>query len=370
MSEIVTIVAVLEPSESAVLQLEGHGGDILPASGGGLSAVFASVTDAVAAAIAVQNALSEGAGHMSGLQIGIEVVETTSSVNGQTRVPTLRANALAGLAMPGQILATGLVESLASGLTNSVFEPYEAPGSGDQFGPIFSVNWRPEPAPQLLRVVVADDAALIRSGLVQLLESAGFVVTADVGDADALLAAVVETPPDLVVTDIRMPPTNTNEGLVAAAAIRRDHPGVAVLVLSQHIEARAATTLLDGRPAGIGYLLKERVSDLAEFVDACSTIANGGSVIDPIVADQLIQRRQHDEKLARLSDREAEVLALMARGLSNGSIAAELFVGIKTIETHIRSIFQKLDIVETPEGNRRVQAVLELLDAAETGTED
>lgn len=211
-------------------------------------------------------------------------------------------------------------------------------------------------------VIVADDAALIRSGIVRVLEDGGFLVTAAVGDAEALIAAVEADPPDLVVTDIRMPPTNTDEGLRAAARIRAAHPIVAVLVLSQYVEARAARDLLDGRPAGIGYLLKERVTALDEFLEACRSVAAGGSVIDPTVADELFRRRRHDDSLARLSDREREVLGLMALGRSNGAIAAELFLGAKTVESHVRTIFQKLDLEETPEGNRRVQAVLHWLD--------
>jgi DNA-binding NarL/FixJ family response regulator len=196
---------------------------------------------------------------------------------------------------------------------------------------------------------------------VRLFADGGFVVTGDVGDAQALLDAVEAEPPDVVVTDIRMPPTNTDEGLRAAAEIRSRHPSVAVLVLSQHVEARAAADLLDGRPAGIGYLLKERVGELDEFLQAVRDIAKGASIIDPLVAAQLLLRRRHDDELARLTDRETEVLALMAQGRSNRAIADELFLGEKTVETHIRSIFQKLGLREAPDGHRRVQAVVRWL---------
>jgi DNA-binding NarL/FixJ family response regulator len=170
-------------------------------------------------------------------------------------------------------------------------------------------------------------------------------------------------PPDLVVTDIRMPPGQDDEGLVAAARIRATHPTTAVLVLSQHIETRAAASLLDSRPAGIGYLLKERVADLDEFVAAVRDVAAGGSVIDPLVAEQLLRRRSSDDELTRLTAREREVLAQMAQGKSNAAIAAELGLGAKTVETHVRSIFQKLDLSESPDGHRRVQAVVRWLQA-------
>jgi DNA-binding NarL/FixJ family response regulator len=227
------------------------------------------------------------------------------------------------------------------------------------------VPWELDETRTSLRVVVADDASLIRSGIVQLLTASGFDVVAEAADADELTTAVDRDPPDLVITDIRMPPGHSDEGLRAAATIRSAHPEVAVLVLSQHIEARAAADLLDGRPAGIGYLLKERVSDLAEFVDACTAVADGGSVIDAMVAERLMRRRANDDVVARLTDRERDVLGAMARGLSNQAIADELYLGKKTIETHVGSIFQKLDLGESGEGNRRVQAVLQFLNARE-----
>jgi len=224
--------------------------------------------------------------------------------------------------------------------------------------------WAPLAEESTLRVMIADDAALIRSGVARLLADSGFTVVAELDDAETLIEAVDREPPDLVITDIRMPPTNTDEGLRAAATIRERHPSVAVLVLSQHIEARNAGTLLDGRRAGIGYLLKERVSALDEFLAACREVAAGGSVIDPMVADQLLHRRRHDEAITRLSERERDVLALMAQGRSNAAIAEQLHLGGKTVESHVRSIFQKLDLEDTPEGNRRVEAVLHWLQAS------
>jgi DNA-binding NarL/FixJ family response regulator len=265
------------------------------------------------------------------------------------------ATRLCRAAGPGRILVAEVVRLLAGADAGIGAEPVTVEGVT-----AYPVTWAPDDAPPL-RVVVAEDAALIRSGIVSLLDDNGFTVTVDVGDATALLAAVDADPPDLVITDIRMPPTNTDEGLRAAAEIRARHPAVAVLVLSQHIEARAAAALLDGRPAGIGYVLKERVSALDEFLAACRTVAAGGSVVDPLVAEQLLHRRRHDDALARLTDRERDVLALMAQGRSNAAIAESLFLGAKTVETHVGAIFRTLDLEETSEGNRRVQAVLEWL---------
>lgn len=217
----------------------------------------------------------------------------------------------------------------------------------------------------MISVVVADDAALIRAGIVRLLDGGGFNVVGEAADFDELLAAVDATVPRLVVTDIRMPPTNTDEGLRAAAAIRSSHPSVAVLVLSQHIEARAAAGLFDARPAGIGYLLKERVSELNEFLAAARTVAGGGSVVDPIVADQLLRRRRDNSTLARLTDRERDVLRLMAQGRANAAIAAALYLSGKTVETHVRSIFDKLDLGDNnPDDHRRVLAVIHWLETA------
>jgi DNA-binding NarL/FixJ family response regulator len=176
-----------------------------------------------------------------------------------------------------------------------------------------------------------------------------------------LVAAVDADPPDLVVTDIRMPPTNTDEGLRAAAIIRSRHPDVAVLVLSQHVEARAAAVLLESGSAGIGYLLKERVTELDELLDAARTVAAGGSVIDPIVGEQLMRRRRGDDALARLTGREQDVLRAMAAGKSNAAIASEFNLAAKTVESHVRSIFQKLDLEDNSEEHRRVLAVVRWL---------
>ena len=209
----------------------------------------------------------------------------------------------------------------------------------------------------MLRVVIAEDAALFRAGLVRLLEDRGHQVCAEAGDGDALLAAVAQHHPDVAVVDIRMPPTHTDEGLRAAIALRRDHPGTGVLVLSQYIETRYATRLLAGDAAGVGYLLKDRVADVAEFAEAVARVAGGGTALDPEVVSQLV-RSSHAGGLAALTAREREVLALMAEGRSNAGIAAALVVSASVVEKHVASIFGKLGLPPSEADNRRVLAVL------------
>ena len=212
-----------------------------------------------------------------------------------------------------------------------------------------------------MRVILAEDAPLLREGLVRLLTDAGVSVVAAVGDASSLRAAVDADAPDVVVTDIRMPPTFTDEGLVAAVEIRQQHPEVGVLVLSQYLEAAYAERLLGSGAARVGYLLKERVSDVTALVDAARRIVAGECVIDPDVVRTLVARPREDDALAKLTDRERTVLALMAEGWSNQGIAERLFLSPKTIETHVTSIMTKLDLAESGDGNRRVLAVLRYL---------
>jgi DNA-binding NarL/FixJ family response regulator len=210
----------------------------------------------------------------------------------------------------------------------------------------------------MLRVVVAEDAALFRAGLVRLLEDRGHQVCAAVADGDALLAAVARHHPDVAVVDIRMPPTHTDEGLRAAISLRRDHPRTGVLVLSQYIETRYATRLLAGNASGVGYLLKDRVADVAEFTNALARVAGGGTALDPEVVSQLVRSSRHSAGLAALTGREREVLALMAEGRSNAGIAAALVVSAGVVEKHVASIFGKLGLPPSEADNRRVLAVL------------
>jgi DNA-binding NarL/FixJ family response regulator len=213
-----------------------------------------------------------------------------------------------------------------------------------------------------LRVVLADDDVLLREGLASLLERAGFQVTGQAGDAGQLLTLVDAQPPELVVVDIRMPPTNTTEGLEAARQIRQEHPETGILVLSAHVEVDHAMELLAGG-RGVGYLLKRRVTDVEEFIDTLQRVAKGGSVVDPALVAELVSARHRDDPLAALSPREREVLALMAEGRSNAGIARRLWVTEGTVEKHVRSILTKLTLPETTDDHRRVLAVLTFLDA-------
>jgi len=211
-----------------------------------------------------------------------------------------------------------------------------------------------------MRVVIAEDSILLREGLARLLTDEGHDVVASVGDGEGLLRAVGAECPDVVVVDVRMPPTFTDEGLRAALVVRDRWPDVGVLVLSQWVEERYATELISGRPHGVGYLLKDRVADLAEFLDALARVASGGSALDPEVVAQLLARSRHP--LGSLTPRERDVLALMAEGRSNSAIADVLVVGGGAVEKHINNIFAKLGLAPADRDNRRVLAVLRYLE--------
>lgn len=213
-----------------------------------------------------------------------------------------------------------------------------------------------------LRVVIAEDSALLRDGLVQLLALRGVEVAAAVGDAGALLAAVTEHRPDAAVIDIRLPPTQTDEGLRAAVELRRTAPGVGVLIFSQYVETKYAAQLLGESGAGVGYLLKERVVDIGEFVDALERVAAGGTALDPEVVAQLFGASRRASALDALTPREREVLGLMAQGRTNQSIAESFVVSERAVEKHIANIFTKLDLSPSDGGNRRVLAVLRYLE--------
>jgi DNA-binding NarL/FixJ family response regulator len=212
-----------------------------------------------------------------------------------------------------------------------------------------------------MRVVIAEDSALLRDGLVQLLRLRDVEVAAAVGDAGTLLAAVAEHRPDVAVVDIRLPPTQTDEGVRAAVRLRKDHPGTGVLILSQYVETTYARQLLSD-PVGVGYLLKERVVDIGEFVDAMERVAGGGTALDPEVVAQLFGASRRATALDRLTPREREVLALMAEGRTNQAIASAFTVSERAVEKHIANIFTKLDLPPSGTGHRRVLAVLRYLD--------
>jgi len=212
-----------------------------------------------------------------------------------------------------------------------------------------------------MRVVIADDETLLREGLARLLEDADVEVLGKVATAEDLLRRVALTRPDVAIVDIRMPPTHTDEGLVAAHRIREEHPETGVLVLSHHLESHYAMRLLEQHPERCGYLLKERVSDVAVLVDALKRIDEGECVLDPTIVARLVGRPREESVLAELTPRELEVLALMAEGHSNDGISRRLFLSPKTVETHVRHILLKLGIGDTPDYHRRVLAVLAYL---------
>jgi DNA-binding NarL/FixJ family response regulator len=212
-----------------------------------------------------------------------------------------------------------------------------------------------------VRVAIADDAVLLREGIARLLADAGHDVVATFGDAEALLAYLETTGVEVCVLDIKMPPSYTDEGLRAAAVIRARWPRTGVLVLSQYVELGLAVRLLAEGVDGLGYLLKDRVADVDEFVDAVRRVGEGGSALDPTVVSQLLSRRQTDDALDRLTPRERQVLEGMAQGLSNPAIAARLHVSLRAVEKHVTNIFDKLDLVPGADGDRRVLAVLRFL---------
>ncbi|GAA3395218.1 response regulator transcription factor [Cryptosporangium minutisporangium] len=214
-----------------------------------------------------------------------------------------------------------------------------------------------------MRLMLAEDSALLRVGLERLVADEGHEVVASVGNADALLAAVAAEPPDVVVVDVRMPPTHTDEGLRAALRIREQWPSVGVLVLSQYVEKRYATELLGSTASGIGYLLKDRVVRVEEFLDALARVASGGAAFDPEVVRQLLARSSHADPLAALTAREREVLDRMAQGQTNGRIGADLSISQSAVEKHVNAIFDKLGLSADGGYSRRVLAVLQYLGA-------
>ena len=355
--------------------VESHNGRVAKTLGDGVMALFHSASEAVRAAIALQQAdendgrrspPQDRSGHdIARLRIGVhvgDVVEVSDDAD-VLGLPVVIARRLCDSAAGGQVLISDLVRQLGGSLVDVDLEPVEPLELKGIAAPMsaWSVRWLPLPDRPAVRVVVAEDSVLVRAGVVRLLTEEGFDVVAEVGDRDALLAAVRQYHPKLVVTDVRMPPTQTDEGLTAAALLRQEDPEIAVLVLSQHLESKAAALLLSRNPTAVGYLLKERVSHLDEFVDACRTVAEGGVVIDPLVTEQLVRGGRDDEVIARLTDREREVLNFMAQGRSNAAIAEEIHCSTKTLETHIRSIFTKLDLRADPADHRRVAAVVRWL---------
>ena len=349
-----------------------HHGRVAKTLGDGVMALFDSAYEGASAAVsmqqAVQLATQQNPTGAFGLRVGVHVGDVLEDDGADVfGAAVIVARRLCDAAAPGEILASNLVPMLAGnrrGIEFGELEPRQLKGVPDPT-PSCTVFWQPlAPAPEL-QVVVADDAALVRAGVVTLLVSEGFDVVAQADDFDSLMDAVDAHHPDLVITDIRMPPTNRDEGLRAAEQIKLRYPQTAVLVLSQYVEASAAASLLDGQTAGIGYVLKERVGELDEFVATVRRIVAGESVIDPLVTDQLLDRNRNRDQLARLTDRERDVLELMAQGMTNRDISSKLYLSEKTVETHVRSIFNRLGLLEDEGGNRRVQAVVRWLNTTD-----
>jgi DNA-binding NarL/FixJ family response regulator/class 3 adenylate cyclase len=347
-------------------------GSIVEFRGDQALAVFDSPRVAIRAAIELQNAyVSQPKDEPIAVGIGLDAGEAVQVGEGFRGGALNIAARLSGLAAAGEILATHAVIDLAGRVEDATYDERGAislKNVPDPVRVVRAVPVREDPSDVLrpadggdagpLRIVVADDSVLFREGVVRLLIDNGFVVSGQVGDGEALLELVEHETLDLVLTDIRMPPTHTTEGLVAAQRIRAEHPDVGVLVLSQYVETRHAIRLLQEAPQRIGYMLKDRVSDISEFADAIRRIARGGSVIDPEVVAELLGRRGRRGSLEALTTRELEILALMAEGRSNQAICERLFLSPKTVESHIGSIFSRLGLEPTTDDHRRVRAVV------------
>lgn len=344
--------------------MSAHGGTATPTTGGMVTS-FASPSAALACAGQIQTTLAGGGGGPPprsvkvGLSIG-EVEADGAVLRGRAVEEALR---LCSLAQAGQILATRTVR-LVAGPDRSIdhvgaAQPVDLGGPG---GPVDVdvINWG-APTTRPVRVVLADDAVLIREGLARLLSDEGLVVVGQTDDASQLLALVGAEEPDVVITDVRMPPSFTLEGIEAALQLRRRSPQVGVLVLSQYMETRYAVDLLGKGARGVGYLLKERVTAVVDFVAAVQRVAGGGTAIDPEMVAALIERSRRTGGLDLLSSRQTEVLSCMAEGLSNTGIARRLVLGGRTVESHVGAIFTKLGLLGDPEDDRRVLAVIQYL---------
>jgi DNA-binding NarL/FixJ family response regulator len=318
---------------------------------------FASASAAVRCAVVAQRA---GGRWRIGIHSG-DVERLGDELHGRA---VAKAARIAALAVGGRVLASAVTRDVAnlSGSGEIWFddpEEHELRGLPGRHA-LAAVLWEHAERPPE-RVVIADDAALVRDGIAALLREGGLAVVATVPDAEQLLAAVDRHRPDVALVDIRMPPSFTNEGLVAAERIRAAHPEVGVLVLSQHVEPAYALRLVEPGVARSGYLLKDRISDPQVLLDAVRRIARGGCVVDPELTGALVERAGADGRLAELSEREREVLALIAEGLSNRAIAARLFVTSRTVETHVGQIFLKLGLRDETTEHRRVAAVITYL---------
>jgi DNA-binding NarL/FixJ family response regulator/class 3 adenylate cyclase len=352
--------------------VEPFGGTLLELRGDEALVVFDSVRSAIRAALELQaRYLSDDPGEALPVGIGIAAGEAVPVDEGYRGGALNLAARLCGLAGAGEVIVSQELRHLAGTLDGVVYSDrgtvalknlpdpvHLLRAAPEEDGPMGRFSGRGEPEAGRLRVVVADDSVLFREGVVRVLEDAGFDVIGTAGNADELLERVRAARPDVAVVDIRMPPSHTNEGLVAAARIREELPSVGVLVLSQYVETQHAVRLLEASAEGIGYLLKDRVADVGDLADGVRRVAGGGSVIDPEVVSQLLQRSRQLDPLEKLTDRERDVLALMAEGRSNQAIGERLFLSPKTVETHVGHIFDKLGLLPAADDHRRVLAVV------------
>ncbi|MET3804293.1 DNA-binding NarL/FixJ family response regulator [Nakamurella sp. UYEF19] len=312
--------------------------------------LFAGASSAMQLAVSLQRL-----GLGTSIAVGVFEIDETDHADQHAKFAWIMQLARQGQA--GDILATDIVHMLLPTVSAG-----EWTSGGTELDGVHRLDWRGRAAAERLRVVVAEDVALIRAGIVSLLRAEGISVVAEAADYETMLSAVRATRPALLIADIRMPPGHGDEGLRAARILRTEQRDLAVLILSQHVQASAAADLLDDQSAGIGYLLKERVTKIDEFLEAARTVASGGTVIDPMITSELLARHRTAGQLSTLADRERTVLELMAQGLSNVAIADRLVLSARTVESHVRSILTKLDIWDDPAGNRRVQAVIQWLD--------
>jgi DNA-binding NarL/FixJ family response regulator/class 3 adenylate cyclase len=358
------------------------GGTEVDCHGDEVSVVFTDAARAVEAAVAAQRAL---AGHSwpDGVEVrvrmGLHTGEPSLEGSSYVGLDVHRVARITEAGHGGQVLVSDRTRELTEIETRDLGEQQFkglprgdrvhqvlADGLRDEFPPLRSnglVAGNPTPASNEtgMRVVVAEDSVLLREGIARLLEDAGLEVVGQAGTAEELMLKVRSYTPDVAIVDIRMPPTQTDEGLRAAREIREKHPGTAVLVLSQYLEPAYALELLSESAEGVGYLLKDRVADIPEFVAAVKRVGEGGSALDPTVVSQLVGRQRRDDPIDQLTPREREVLGLMAEGLSNAAVAERLVVTERAVEKHVTSIFGKLRLGADSEHHRRVLAVLAFL---------
>jgi DNA-binding NarL/FixJ family response regulator/class 3 adenylate cyclase len=349
-----------------------HEGDEVDAVGDELLAVFREPRRAVEAALAAQRGCRDHEwpeGARTRIRIGLHTGEPSFGDEGYTGIDVVRVARIAQVGHGGQVVASSAILGAVSDIPSLDLGEHRIEGLAEpeRIHQILADDL-PRDFPPLrdtianlgdsITVVLADDTVLLREGVARLLTESGFDVVAQSGNADDLLRHVAMHKPDVAVVDIRMPPTHTDEGLRAAREIRERFPGTGVLVLSQYVESGYAMDLLAESAEGVGYLLKDRVSDVEQFAASVRRVAEGGSALDPAVVSELVGRRRHDDPLDELTPREREVLELMAEGRSNQAIADKLFVTLRAVEKHVTNIFSKLDLPASTDDHRRVLAVL------------